>query len=568
MIFMRDRRFYVPSLIEAGRTLLLGTAVTLLAALPTQAAETVRFSFWLFERSVSVDSLEAFAEDGTVAPDLVPVLRLLSDEQEADFRNALNSSNTLDVVAVSQSFYDPMGEQALGFLGNVIQTGGRQNGLRAIRAALIQSAAQPEGFTVLDVLRNFPTESVRLDLEVALRGVRRADGFFRETDAVIAGIQSLAESAAAAEPPLELAELPNLRHAGSYEVSQQTLVMEDVARDRTYPVDLYLPAIADATPGSIPLVIISHGFGSQRSDFADVATYFASYGFAVALPEHVDSNKTLQEAVLAGRASEFFRASEFVNRPLDISYLLDDLEQRNASEFQGHLKLDQVAAIGHSFGGYGVLALGGAVVDLHHARQMCDQTYFLDFLNPALLLQCRVLELESSPEMVQQLTQDLRDERVSFVVAVNPVTRVLFGQQGMRQLQVPVVLVGGGYDVAAPLVPEQVYTFTQIPSEDKYLLLVEGQAHGQAISEMVNRVLSPSLDEEQLEQELQLIRSNGIAVMVAFLQVYLSDRPDYRPILQASYMAQLHEPPFEFSLVRSLSEAQLRQMLQGNFDPN
>jgi len=375
-------------------------------------------------------------------------------------------------------------------------------------------------------------------------------------------------SPAATEPPLPLNQLPNLRQLGPYEVSRQTLVMNDVERDRTYPVDLYLPAIAQATPGSIPVVIVSHGFGSQRADFADVARYVASYGFAVALPEHVDSNKALQEAVLDGRAREFFRASEFVNRPLDISYLLDDLERRNDSQFQGHLKLDQVAAIGHSFGGYGVLALGGAVVDLQHARQICDQNYFLDFLNPALLLQCRVLELESSPEMVQQLTQGLRDERVRFVVAVNPITRVLFGPQGIRQLQVPVVFVGGGYDVAAPLVPEQVYSFTQIPSEDKYFLLIEGQAHGPAISAMVNRVLSPSLDEEQLEQELQLIRSNGIAVMVAFFQVYLSDRPDYRPLLQASYMAQLHEPPFEFSLVRSLSEAQLRQMLQGNFAPN
>jgi len=191
MIFMRDRLFSFPRLVAAGRTLFLGTALTLLAALPTQAAEMVRFSFWLLERSVSVDSLEAFAEDGTVAPDLALVLRFLNDEQEVDFRNALNSSNTLDLVAVSQSFYDPMGERALGFLGNVIQTGGRQNGLRAIRAAIIQSAGQPDGFTVLDVLRNFPTESVRLDFEVALRGVRRADGFFRETDAVIAGIQSL-----------------------------------------------------------------------------------------------------------------------------------------------------------------------------------------------------------------------------------------------------------------------------------------------------------------------------------------------------------------------------------------
>lgn len=565
MISIRDRPFPFPRLVAVGRTLVLGIAASMLATMPAHAAETVRFRFWLLERSVTVDSLEAFADEGTVNSDLAFFLEFIDDTQAADFRNALTVSNTLNPVAVAQTFYDPMGEQSLRFLGNVIQTGGRQNGLYALRAALIQSADQPNGFTILDMLRNFPTDEVLLDLDVALRGVRRADNFFRQTDRVIAGLQSLSEATAAAEPPLALAELPDLTEPGPYAVSQQTLVMVDEEHDRTYPVDLYLPAIANAAPGSIPVVILSHGFGSQRSDFVDIAEYFASYGFALVVPEHIDSNKAQQEAVLAGQASEFFRASEFVNRPLDISYLLDDLERRNGSEFQGQLKLDQVAAIGHSFGGYTVLALGGATVDLPHAHEMCEQDSFVDFLNPALLLQCRVLELESSSGMAQQLAQGLRDERVSFVIAVNPVNRIVFGPQGIRQLQVPVVIMGGGYDVAAPLVPEQAYAFTQIPSEDKYLLLIEGQAHGQAISALVNRVLSPSLDEEQLMQGLQLLRSNSLAVIQAFLQVYLADRPEYRPMLQASYMAQLNEPPFEFNLVRSLTEEQLRQMLQGTF---
>jgi predicted dienelactone hydrolase len=561
----------VSQLLARWPSFLLGAGSALLTAIPARAAETVDFSFWLLEWSVSVDSLQAFAEDGRVESDLGFFLGFTNEQQEAELRNALNVTNSFDQVAIAQIFYDPMGEQALEFIGNLIQTESRQNGLYAIRAALIQAGGEPAGFTVLDILQNFPSNAVQIDLEVALRGIRRADAFFRQTDRVIAGIEALARAKAATEPPLNLDALPDLTQPGPYAVTPQTLVLQNNARigataamvPRQFPVDLYLPVVDNAAPGSIPVVIISHGLGSQRSDFVDVATHLASYGFLVALPEHVDSNKALQDAVLAGRAPEFFRASEFLNRPLDISHLLDELEQRNATEFGDRLQLDQVAVIGHSFGGYAVLALAGATVDFQHLHQSCDQDSFLDFLNPALLLQCRALELEDVDQVAQQLASGVQDPRVGFAIAINPVNRIVFGPDGLRKIEVPVVMMGGGYDVATPLLPEQVYAFTQISSPEKYLVMVEGQAHAPAISELVNRILSPSLDAEQLQEELQLMRSKGIAILLAFLQVYLGDRPEYRPLLQASYMAQLTDPPFEFNLIRSLSETQLEQMIRG-----
>ncbi|WNZ21799.1 alpha/beta hydrolase [Leptolyngbya sp. NK1-12] len=567
MHFPASNSFWLPrfnqtrKLKRFGLQTLLGFVCTISLPLPGKAAETVHFSYGLFERSVAVTSLEAYAKDGTVHPDLAFFLGFLTPEVREEFRTALRTSHQLSPVVVSQSFYEPMGEKALGYVGNLIQTGKRQNGLHALRSALILAAAQPGGFTLIDVLRQFPTQDMRIDLRVALNALRQGEAFFQETNAVITGIEQLArqsESASAIEPT----DIPDLRQPGGVQFSKQTLILEDKRRNRTYPVDLYLPQTSSSVPASVPVIVLSHGLGSSRADFADVAEHIASYGFAVALPEHIGSNHDLQQAVLAGRASEVFHVREFIDRPLDISFLLDQLEQRNQSEWQGRLNLEQVAAAGHSFGGYTVLVLGGATVDFAHLRQDCQQDSFIDFLNPSLLLQCRALELESSSTAVQQLTQGLQDERVSFIIAFNPVNASIFGPQGLSRVQIPVVIGASGYDPAAPIVPEQAHSFTWLTAPQKYLLLARGGAHIPQLTAMINRILSPSLDPQQLEEEITLFRSNVRALLLAFLQLYLADRTEYERYLEPFNIQTLGDPPFQFSLIRSLSTDQLTQMLE------
>lgn len=559
MHFYRNFKKHHRRLYQFGIRVVIGAAIVGLMALPVRAAERVYFSYGALERSVAVSSLEAYAEEGTVNPDLAFFLGFLDEDVRDQFRTALTTSHQINPVAVSQSFYEPMGERALGYVGNLIQTGKRQNGLYALRSALILAAAQPGGFTLLDVLRQFPTSGMRIDLEVALHALRRGEAFFEETNAVIAGIEQLAQQSET-EASIEPTDLPDLRQPGPFEFSQQTIVLEDTSRDRTYPVDLYLPQTNDTAPASIPVVVISHGLGSSRTDFSDIAQYFATYGYAVALPEHIGSNHDLQQDVLAGSASEVFRVSEFVDRPLDVSFLLDQLEQRNQTEWQGRLNLQRVAAAGHSFGGYTALALGGATVDFEHLRQDCSRETFIEFLDPAVLLQCRALE--SSPEAMQQLTQGLKDDRVGLVIAFNPVNASIFGPKGLSPIQVPVVIGASGYDPAAPLVSEQAYSFTWLTVPERYLLLARGGAHIPQLTALINRILSPSLDREQLDEEIALFRSNAKALLLAFLQVYLANRPEYEPYLQPYHVRTLDDPPFDFSLIRSLTEEQLSQMLR------
>ncbi len=124
-------------------------------------------------------------------------------------------------------------------------------------------------------------------------------------------------------------------------------------------------------------------------------------------------------------------------------------------------------------------------------------------------------------------------------------------------------MVGSGYDVAAPLVPEQAYPFTWLTAPEKYLVLVKGASHMPQLTALIDRTLSPSLSPEVLAENMRLLRSNAKAILLAFLQIYLNHRTKYQAYVQPFYLRTLTDPPFEFSVLRSLTKDQLAEMIQG-----
>ena len=107
-----------------------------------------------------------------------------------------------------------------------------------------------------------------------------------------------------------------------------------------------------------------------------LAEHLASYGFAVAVLEHPGSNAKRFQEYFAGLASPP-EPEEFINRPLDIKYLLDELQRLEKSDptLHGKLNFQQVGAIVQFFGGYTVLTLAGAKINFEQLRQDCNPNF-------------------------------------------------------------------------------------------------------------------------------------------------------------------------------------------------
>jgi predicted dienelactone hydrolase len=565
---MHSRSVLVPAISQLLYATVISILSGVISTLPARAADEIYFDFGPFSRSLSTASLEAFAEEGAIAADLAPYLKLVPPDKQQGLRRLLGTplsslssdipDNFLDPFVVSQWSYSPMGETVLTALGQLIQTEGRHNGKQAMRAALILAAADPEGLSIMNIIRFYPTDAVRLDVQAISALYRERNINFNTTQQLITFARQASTTAAATDPILDYGALPVLAEDGQFGVRQQTLLLQDDQRNRTYPVDLYLPDNLNAVSGPIPVFVFSHGYGDTRTkpEFVAAARRLAANGFFVALPEHVGSNRTYQNDFVQGFHGESFDVMEFVNRPLDMHFLLDSLEQLNSTEFQGRLQLNRVGLLGHSFGGYTALVASGATVNIERLQRQCmfETDITPEQNNIGLALQCRLLELMDSPDVIQQLTDgSLADERVGLAITLAPVSN-LFGEGGMAQIQHPVVIIGGAADMAAPAELEQLVAFRDLTTPKKYLYLGENASHSSALTELVLGVADA--DSELLatfSEATEVFTGLVLTLTIAHGRVYLLDDDSYSPYLTASYVEATNSvTPISFRLLRTV----------------
>ncbi|NEU81746.1 alpha/beta hydrolase [Nostoc sp. UIC 10630] len=541
------------------RYLGLGLLSTFLTSTPGLAAERISFFYPPFgEFSLSVDSLETFAKVGKIDQDFSFYASRATPQQLAQLRDLLQQRFNITPTLVSQVTYSPIGEEVVQQLGKLLLTESRQNGFYAIRASLILAAADREGLTVVNLLRKFPSNTMRVNFTEGLRIVDDLSQLLKKKDEVVASLQKEA-IAQAANSTVDFSKQADLRSPGKFRWQKKSLELNDVSRSRRLPVDIYLPTTQNSestdqnSPSPpFPLIVISHGLASDRSTFVYLAEHLASYGFAVAVLEHPGSNAKRFQQYFAGLASPP-EPEEFINRPLDIKYLLDELQRLEKSDPTLHRKLNfqQVGAIGQSFGGYTVLTLAGAKINFEQLRQDCNTNY--SSFNLSLLLQCEASKLP-------QKNYELKDDRIKAIMAINPIDSLVLGEGGVSQIKMPVMLVAGSQDIFAPPVFEQIRPFTWLSDPNKYLALIENATHFSAIAEPTpeNDILPvpPAL----LGPDRDAVYSYLNALSVAFMETHLLNRPEYRSYLQPSYATFLSKEPLNLSILQSLSVAQFNQI--------
>jgi predicted dienelactone hydrolase len=534
---------------------------------PAQGAERIYLSYGPLEVSLSVQSLANYARVGKIDRELAAYTDRLNPQQLEQLRTILQTRIDIKPLAISQFLYSSQGKIILDRIGQIIQTKAGQPGFYAIRAALIQAAGAPDGL-------KFPTYGIRINSVRGFQVIEELSSLIQQTQLAIAAVeqQALIEASAQATerqsaPPSTLSSghtlpkglgresnyfstLPDLRQPGETQFSKESLTLYDPSRQRRFPVDVYLP---QPSQRPAPLIVISHGLGSDRTTFAYLATHLASYGFAVAVPEHPGSNADQLQALINGLASEVTPPSELIDRPLDIKFLLNELNR----SFGGRINVQQVGVLGQSFGGYTVLSLSGAKIDFEGLGKECDPSN--DSLNLSLLLQCRALELLSRD-------YQLSDERVKAGIAINPVGSTIFGKSQYSQIQVPLMLVASSDDNVAPALPEQIRPFTWLTTPNKYLVLLRGGTHFSTLGQSEGAIPLPP---QVIGSDPTVAQNYMKALSLAFFETYIANNPDYRVYLSASYAQFLSRYPLPLSLVESLTEEQIKQAQQaGSSNPS
>jgi predicted dienelactone hydrolase len=117
----------------------------------------------------------------------------------------------------------------------------------------------------------------------------------------------------------------------------------------TLPTNGVRDADLDAVHGPYPVIMFSHGKGGVRMQSTFFTVQLASHGFIVLSPDH--QGDTIVELLEEGDVNVSTTVDSFIDRPLDISFLISYMEDLTDENFlYGYANMDQVGVVGHSFG--------------------------------------------------------------------------------------------------------------------------------------------------------------------------------------------------------------------------
>jgi predicted dienelactone hydrolase len=226
----------------------------------------------------------------------------------------------------------------------------------------------------------------------------------------------------------------------------------------------------DLAAGPYPLVILSPGFSIGSSTYAWLAEHLASYGFVVIAPEHQEQ--------LDAELNGLWQAA--ITRPQEILAVLAYVDEQAGSgrTLEGLPNADSVAVIGHSYGGYTALAAGGAQIDTGGFEAQCETAYeandpnvFLcDEVFPHMADMADLAGLDSIPEGLWG--QAWSDPRVDAIVPLAG-DALFFGQDGLAEITVPVIAIGGTLDSDSPYMwgTYPTYEFASSPTKVRIALI-------------------------------------------------------------------------------------------------
>ncbi len=216
-------------------------------------------------------------------------------------------------------------------------------------------------------------------------------------------------------------------------------------QDRAVPMGPWLPIVAPGAPATDArlkgLILLSHGTGGAELNHHTIGTQLARDGYLVAAVRHAGDNWQDRSLITSGRY--------FSERPRQLSRVLDALLA--SPEWGPRIPTGRIGAVGHSAGGYSVLALAGAQADPQRSAQHCravqDDPGYCSLATAPAAMEVPAAQAEPAASAAVQAprTVAVADRRIRAVVALAPMA-VVFTPESLAAITIPVRIIVAEHD--------------------------------------------------------------------------------------------------------------------------
>lgn len=140
------------------------------------SAEKIYFLYGPFNFPLSVNSLEVYAKEGKITKEFAFYASQFDEQTLIELRETLRKPHYIDGVKFSRLLKTPLMEDLLKSMGKIFSTHPNSSGFYAIRGALILAAIHQgeDGWTAIDVMRHFPTDSIVIDTQLATKMLKNS----------------------------------------------------------------------------------------------------------------------------------------------------------------------------------------------------------------------------------------------------------------------------------------------------------------------------------------------------------------------------------------------------------
>jgi predicted dienelactone hydrolase len=183
------------------------------------------------------------------------------------------------------------------------------------------------------------------------------------------------------------------------------------------------------------------GLGGDRNHFNWLARSLSHNGWSVVVLDHPGSDSLALEALVKGRLP--LPGAEV------ILHRLNDLDSVLQAKKSGKIDIsaENVVLMGHSLGALTAVFASGAKIE-DQLENRCQKVMDnLSLTNLSSLLQCQLIDIT--------LPDRKKLENLSAIVGMNSFGSFIWQQNLANQIDIPLFLTGGSFDLVTPSISEQ-----------------------------------------------------------------------------------------------------------------
>ncbi len=312
-----------------------------------------------------------------------------------------------------------------------------------------------DNVTILDLVTELPGEVIHLDLDGMVKVANSWRNELQKQQELLLNLSNLSINSS---KKLDKKDLSSELQESIYEVFPLSVKH----RQEPLNIEIWNPSTRNQKRSS--WIVFMPGLGGDKSHFRWLARSLSHHGWPVIVLEHPGSDSDSLQALLDGRLPA--PGLEVIpNR-------LSDIKEVLVARENGTIKVpgSKLVLMGHSLGSLTAFLASGAVPQ-PGLEQRCEKA-ISDFslTNLSEILQCQLTDFT--------LPKQARIKELKGIVAINSFGSLLWPRNSSMQINFPVFLTGGTFDLITPAITEQLGLLLATKNNQlSRILLIEGASH-------------------------------------------------------------------------------------------